>query len=134
MNNCINYRQMFLEWRDIEHMCHKCGGSGKYTYPSSATWHGGIGGQVLTNDVCDKCWGSGDEINKGANLKMLFSRIKNLEWRIEECASIIDRELGDTDPYLDEDMTSEDIKRDEPLFWVHRELCKCLSKYPEKNI
>lgn len=55
-----------LEWRGIdveagECACTGCGGSGWKTYGSTATYHGGAGGQSLTNDVCDRCWGSGKE-------------------------------------------------------------------------
>lgn len=56
----INERLM--EWRGLEaeRVCRKCGGSGKVAYGSTATWRGGIGGQAITVDVCDRCWGSGD--------------------------------------------------------------------------
>ncbi len=44
-------------------MCRECGGSGYKLYGSTATWRGGIGGQAMTNDVCDYCWGSGSKSN-----------------------------------------------------------------------
>lgn len=40
--------------------CKKCGGSGKIAYSDITTWRGDIGGQSLTVDVCNACWGSGD--------------------------------------------------------------------------
>lgn len=51
----------FLDWRGInpENACQECGGSGVKTYGSTSTWRGGIGGCAMTDDVCDKCWGSG---------------------------------------------------------------------------
>ncbi len=49
-------RMYDLEPGDI---CKECNGSGYKTYGSTATWRGGIGGQAMTNDVCDYCWGSG---------------------------------------------------------------------------
>src|SRR6185436_16912885 len=54
------YEEM-LSRRDLtpENACLSCGGFGVRVYGSTATWRGGIGGQALTNDVCDKCWGSG---------------------------------------------------------------------------
>ena len=57
----------FLAWRDIEleNVCTSCGGSGRRAYASTATWHGGIGGQAITGGVCDKCWGSGDKMRPG---------------------------------------------------------------------
>jgi len=45
---------------DANRTCSGCGGSGYKFYSSTATWRGGAGGQAFTNDVCDKCWGSGD--------------------------------------------------------------------------
>lgn len=51
-----------LEIRDIrEHdVCKGCGGYGVRSYGDTSTWKGGYGGQMITSDVCDKCWGSGD--------------------------------------------------------------------------
>jgi len=51
-----------LAWRGVEpeDACPECDGSGKITYGSTATYRGGIGGQALTLDICNKCWGSGD--------------------------------------------------------------------------
>lgn len=40
--------------------CTGCGGLGVKTYSSTATWRGGIGGQAMTEDVCNVCWGSGN--------------------------------------------------------------------------
>lgn len=40
--------------------CSECSGLGIKMYGSTATWRGGIGGQMITDDVCDRCWGSGD--------------------------------------------------------------------------
>lgn len=64
----------YLNWRGIEpdNVCKKCGGTGKYTYSSTATFMGGIGGQSLTVSVCDKCWGSGDEKEPWVNLRKIF--------------------------------------------------------------
>ncbi len=52
-----------LLWRGIEpgRACDRCGGAGTRAYGSTSTWRGGIGGQMITNGVCDKCWGSGDK-------------------------------------------------------------------------
>jgi hypothetical protein len=56
--------KMFLEWRGIDPdfgmVCSSCSGSGVKSYGSTSTWRGGIGGQMITTDVCDKCWGSGN--------------------------------------------------------------------------
>lgn len=60
-----------LRWRGIEQACQKCGGAGSRTYGSTATWRGGIGGAAMTDDVCDKCWGSGDANKSWTNLRTL---------------------------------------------------------------
>lgn len=44
-----------------ENVCQPCGGIGVRIYGSTSTWRGGIGGCAMTNDVCDRCWGSGDK-------------------------------------------------------------------------
>ena len=56
-----SFAQLALEWRYVDAPCKKCGGCGKAVYSDTTTWrHGVIGGQALTVDVCDACWGSGD--------------------------------------------------------------------------
>lgn len=59
----------FLEWRGVEAPCSTCGGSGRRAYANTATWRGGIGGCAITDDVCDHCWGSGDEFRHGVDLR-----------------------------------------------------------------
>jgi len=68
-----SFEERVLDWRGIskENICPSCGGSGKRMYPNTTTWHGGIGGQALTLDICDECWGSGDISNKWLNLKKI---------------------------------------------------------------
>lgn len=75
-NHCLAWRGISLET-----VCPKCSGVGKYTYPNTTTWAGGIGGQALTVDVCDQCWGTGDTLTIGADLRKLYQRIKELEQR-----------------------------------------------------
>jgi hypothetical protein len=41
-------------------LCEYCDGWGVRVYPTTATWRGGIGGATPANDVCNRCWGSGD--------------------------------------------------------------------------
>ena len=76
----LNHKeQLYYElclWRGIEQengdiICEKCGGAGVRTYSSSATWRGGIGGQTITTDICDKCWGSGKENKPWINLRRI---------------------------------------------------------------
>lgn len=55
-----------LNWRGIDpgDECSACGGAGSRAYGSTATWRGGIGGQVITIDVCNRCWGSGSKTHR----------------------------------------------------------------------
>jgi hypothetical protein len=54
----------FIAERGVANPCERCDGLGVRVYGSTATWHGGIGGQACTLDVCDRCWGSGDEFRR----------------------------------------------------------------------
>ena len=62
-NRHVELLEAMCAYRNIDagHECKRCGGWGVYTYGSTSTWHGGIGGQALTMGVCDACWGSGNE-------------------------------------------------------------------------
>lgn len=65
-------------------VCKTCQGSGVKAYPSTATWHGGIGGQAITSDVCNQCWGSGDLNRKGANLKELTAKLRDYQRMLDK--------------------------------------------------
>ena len=65
----------FLEARGVEDPCGRCDGLGVRGYASTSTWRGGIGGQAITSDVCDECWGSGDSYRKWPS------------WRAQRCGS-----------------------------------------------
>ena len=64
------YRMM----RGIEDPCERCHGTGVRVYSNTATWRGGIGGNMFTSGVCDKCWGSGDKHKPWLDLRTLESR------------------------------------------------------------
>lgn len=68
-------RDRFLEWRGIDKeldtVCTRCGGSGVKAYPDTSTWRHRVGGQQVTQDVCDKCWGSGAENRPWINWRWL---------------------------------------------------------------
>lgn len=55
--------------RDIDTPCEGCRGTGVQTYGSTATWRGGVGGQMLTTAVCNRCWGTGDENRRGTSFR-----------------------------------------------------------------
>lgn len=73
------FHYYFLQTRGIENPCKGCGGYGVKTYGNSSTWSHGIGGQVMTSDVCDECWGSGDANEKWVDLHKLRLKIKGLK-------------------------------------------------------
>ena len=63
-----------LSWRGIgreagDEPCNVCSGSGVRSYGTTSTWRGGIGGCVITSDVCDRCWGSGVKDRPWTNLR-----------------------------------------------------------------
>lgn len=71
----FTYEDVLL-WRGIERVngdkpCLACGGSGARAYANTATWHGGVGGNMITSDICDKCWGSGNAEKPWVNLRQL---------------------------------------------------------------
>ena len=67
------YHHINEYYRGIEEgdACSDCGGTGIKTYGSTATWHGGIGGQMMTSGICDRCWGSGSKSKPWLNLRVL---------------------------------------------------------------
>jgi len=73
----VFYYNLLLDYRciqDTEEICPKCHGFGYATYPSTAVWGGGVGGQQITASVCDKCWGSGNILNKWPSWKTMLNQ------------------------------------------------------------
>lgn len=64
--------------------CDKCGGMGTRTYPSTAQWRGGIGGQALTEGMCDVCWGSGSKEWTGPDQRKIEAEMKAMKLQIDE--------------------------------------------------
>ncbi len=93
-----------LEWRGIsqdDEVCQTCGGSGVRAYPDTATWHGGIGGQQITSDVCNKCWGSGCLNRKGPDLRLMDARMVEHAEKMCQCLEHL-QERGYTGWYEDD--------------------------------
>lgn len=62
-----------LKTLGIRCVCPLCDGRGVRSYANTGTWlselrSGMICGQAMTEDVCSRCWGSGDEADKGEDL------------------------------------------------------------------
>lgn len=76
--------QSFLLQRGVEIPCKRCSGLGVAVYGDSSTWRrGGCAGQVITSDICDLCWGTGDANRKGADLKAINGKINSLLKAVE---------------------------------------------------
>lgn len=63
-------------YRGVKAPCPRCCGWGRRCYASTATWRGGMGGAMTTDDVCDACWGTGDAHNRGADLREMEAAIR----------------------------------------------------------
>jgi hypothetical protein len=87
-----NEYSRFLSWRGIEKPCDECGGRGSKAYSNTATWRGGVGGQMVTEGVCSACWGSGDALRKGADLRKLGGELSAAQARVGE----LEKALRDT--------------------------------------
>lgn len=81
--------EQVLRLRHVEEPCTACHGLGNKAYGSTSTWRCGVGGSSITVDVCDSCWGTGDAIRTGVNLRRLFAEEES---RIAERAVTL---LGD---------------------------------------
>ena len=73
----VNIAQLAYQINDIA--CERCHGAGERTYPSTATWRGGVGGAMMTKDVCDRCWGTGREDYTGFDLRKMMATHRELE-------------------------------------------------------
>lgn len=62
-----------------EERCEECGGRGEKAYGNTSTYNHGIGGQMITEGVCDKCWGSGKKYEPWKSWKEINNMKKELE-------------------------------------------------------
>ena len=52
---------------------------------------------------------------------------------LEAIFNILDAELGDTDPFMDDEMTDENLKDEHPIFWACREVGRIKAKYDKSK-
>lgn len=62
-------------WRHIDQPCSRCSGAGGVMYSSGATWRGGMGTASSAWDICDVCWGSGDESRPWSDQRKLEAEL-----------------------------------------------------------
>lgn len=102
----------FIEHRGVDVPCQSCRGLGTRLYGSTATWHGGAGGQTVTTDICDRCWGSGDEERHGVNLRTLAGKDAEVAAAVamenERIARLVEKDYLDDDFPADNDDTEDD--------------------------
>lgn len=91
-----------LRSRGVETPCKTCIGTGRRMYGSTSTWRGGMGGCTCTQDVCDRCWGTGDENERGANLRAARDAVERArrESAVEYLASHLGCGIGDCARYV----------------------------------
>lgn len=99
-------QRWLCEERDVNDPCQVCHGTGVRTYPNTATWRrGGLSGQQITSDVCDRCWGSGDEHRHGADLRKLHGHARSMELKLKaleaRIAAANEAEAGETGAAID---------------------------------
>lgn len=72
-----NYRDFVAE------LCPRCLGTRTIVYGTTSTYRGGAGGTTMTEDWCDKCWGSG-KIVPWASLRSINFTLEEQRKKIEE--------------------------------------------------
>lgn len=116
---------------DEDDYCPECGATGTKTYGSSATWSGGVGGQMMTNSVCDKCWGSGSKSRPWASwrqredlsrkLEEARGRITLLETVIRNNEEVNGARIAELEsaikPFAEAETENEAINADETVLW-----------------
>ena len=73
---------IYPDFGDI--VCNGCDGIGKKVYANTSTYLKGIGGQAMTEDVCDECWGSGKSNAPFKNLRKLHEQARQLKGQEHE--------------------------------------------------
>ncbi len=121
------WRRYLRQWRGVDDPCETCQGSGVKVYSSTATWGGGMGGSMMTKDVCDKCWGSGDKHRQGEDLRALCAARK--AWDEEQVFAYLKDRLGvqffgkrllDISAYCGKQANKRNVPEGEkPFWWAH---------------
>ena len=94
-----------LAWRGLttENACPGCSGSGTKVYSGTATfWHKGIQGRIMTRDLCDQCWGTGNKHQPGLDPRAVSMGQEEREALLASCGwlaeVVINNQGGTPDP------------------------------------
>lgn len=60
--------------------------------------------------------------------------VASMKAAIYEVFEVLDDKLGDTDPFVPEEFTDEDIRVEMPLFWCCRRLGQFITRQDSKKI
>lgn len=92
--------------RNVVDPCLGCDGLGVKTYGNTSTWRGGIGGSMMTTDVCNRCWGSGDAGRPWPDWRKTeaaIERLRKIDAKIQRqlthqptAGDVLRRSLGET--------------------------------------
>jgi len=110
----------FLRLRGVETPCERCKGMGTRLYSSGATWRTGMSTRKFTYDLCDECWGTGDDNKHSLDLKILEKRLREKDHN--ECVSWLASYLGLGFPIMKErilmlaDLADEQSKKFPPSY------------------
>jgi hypothetical protein len=79
--------------RNVHPPCSRCRGLGFYGYSNGGTYHDvSVATCSFEEDICDKCWGSGDDNRTWTNILEVERNKK--EWDDEQCLKFLGRKLG----------------------------------------
>lgn len=56
-----------------------------------------------------------------------------IQEKIQKIINTLDHYLGDTDPDFPEDMTDDEIRQEEPVFWATKELSKLIGNLNKES-
>jgi hypothetical protein len=121
--------QHFLHQRGVDDPCETCHGYGVKSYANTSTWRGGMGGNMITRDICSSCWGSGDKYRPWLDLRSLNNQQK--AWEENQCLSYLAQRIGanltvlnmrikDLAEYCHKQANKRKIPEGEEAFWWHQ--------------
>lgn len=105
--------------------CKVCDGWGCRNYSNTSTWRKGVGGASITRDVCDSCWGSGEEGRPWLDLRKLAAEeeqrvaTRALRYFAEECGAGLSACKPGTEALAGELEKLSRGRKERPYFFRH---------------